>query len=336
MARRNDPRRNGLRAKPAERRTPPQAEADAHAAPARGHAGRQEDAPRIPDVISLIKDSYGRLSPAERSVADAVLADVQFSVDASNAVLAGRAGVSEPTVTRFCRTIGCAGVRDFKLKLAQSLVVGALYLDSAPAAGADNGTPGWSAVFGEAKRALQEAERQLDPGQVQKAANLIAGARQVVVFGLGGSASALAQEIQYRLFRYGIAVSAHCDPYVMRMTASTLKPADMVVAVSATGRTREVIEAVEIARHYGAGSICLTAPDSDLVRASDVALTVAIAEYPDTLKPTASRFAFLAAIDLMAVATGYALGPSARETLRRIKYNVQIHRTGKEMEPLGD
>ncbi|MHA6644913.1 MurR/RpiR family transcriptional regulator [Mesorhizobium sp. A623] len=296
----------------------------------------QDDAPRIPDIISLIKESYSNLSPAERAVADVVLENVQFSVDASNAVLAQRAGVSEPTVTRFCRTIGCAGVRDFKLKLAQSLVVGALYLSSEPTADAANGVPCWSAVFGEARRALQEAERQLDPVQVQKAADLIAKARQVVVFGLGGSASALAQEIQYRLFRYGITVSAHCDPYVMRMAASTLKPTDLVIAISATGRTREVIEAVEIAKHYRAGAICLTAPDTDLVRVSDVALTVAVAEYPDTLKPTASRFAFLAVIDLMAVATGYALGPSARETLRRIKYNVQIHRTGKEMEPLGD
>lgn len=296
----------------------------------------REQASRIPDIISLVKDTYGDLRPAERRVADVVLADVRFAVDASNAALAERAQVSEPTVTRFCRAIGCEGVRDFKLKLAQSLVVGSLYLPGNPASGADNGMPFWNAVFGEARLALQEAERQLDPAQLQKAADLIAGARQVAVFGLGGSASALAQEIQYRLFRYGVTVSAHNDPYVMRMTASTLKPTDLVIAISATGRTREVIEAVEIAKHYRAKALCVTAPDTDLSRACDVALTVAVPEYPDTLKPTASRFAFLAAIDLMAVATGYQIGAPAREALRRIKYNVQIHRTGKEMEPLGD
>ena len=78
----------------------------------------------IPDILSQIKDSYGELRPAERRVADVVLADVTFSVDASNAEIARRAEVSEPTVTRFCRAIGCDGVRDFKLKLAQSVVVG--------------------------------------------------------------------------------------------------------------------------------------------------------------------------------------------------------------------
>ncbi|TIW41169.1 MAG: MurR/RpiR family transcriptional regulator, partial [Mesorhizobium sp.] len=269
-------------------------------------------------------------------VADVVLDDVRFAVDASNAVLAQRAQVSEPTVTRFCRAIGCEGVRDFKLKLAQSLVVGALYLSKPPPTSSDNGMPFWNAVFGEARRALQEAERQLDPAQLVKAAELIAKARQVTVFGLGGSSSALAQETQYRLFRYGITVSAQCDPYLMRMTASTLKPSDLVIAISATGRTREVIEAVELAKHYRANAIGVTAPDTDLARACDVRLTVAVPEYPDTLKPTASRFAFLAAIDLMAVAAAYKLDGSARETVRRIKYNAQIHRTGKEMEPLGD
>jgi DNA-binding MurR/RpiR family transcriptional regulator len=67
-----------------------------------------------------------------------------------------------------------------------------------------------------------------------------------------------------------------------------------------------------------------------------VALTVYIPEFPDTMKPTASRFAFLAIIDLVAVATGYRLDDSALETLRRIKYNVLAHRQGKELEPLGD
>jgi len=299
-------------------------------------AEARERAGRIPDIISQVKDSYGDLRPAERRVADVVLDDVKFAVDASNAALAQRAEVSEPTVTRFCRAIGCEGVRDFKLKLAQSLVVGALYLSKSPSPTGDNGMPFWNAVFGEARRALEEVERQLDPVQLQKAAEFVAKARQVAVFGLGGSSSALAQETQYRLFRYGITVSSHCDPYLMRMTASTLKPGDLVIAISATGRTREVIEAVELARHYRASAIGVTAPDTELARACDARLTVAVPEYPDTLKPTALRYAFLALIDLLAVAAGYKLDGSARETLRRIKYNVQIHRAGKEMEPLGD
>ncbi|WDR06837.1 MurR/RpiR family transcriptional regulator [Devosia rhodophyticola] len=302
-----------------------------------GSTGRDIVHAPIPDIISQIRDNYAELRPAERRVADIVLADVAFCVAASNAEIALRADVSEPTVTRFCRAIGCDGVRDFKVKLAQSVVVGRIYLAaSQPPEPTENGSPLWNTVFGEARNALNAVERQVDPAEVVRASDLIATAHQVAVFGLGGSSSALAQETQNRLFRYGVMVSAHSDPYVMRMIASTLKPNDVVIAISATGRSREVVEAVTLAKHYRAKTICITAPNTELSQECNVRLTVAIPEFPDTMKPTASRFAFLAIIDLISVATGYRLGASALETLRRVKYNVLSHRKGTELEPLGD
>lgn len=306
--------------------------------PRRDDTSSEGYAKPIPDILSQIKDSYGELRPAERRVADVVLADVTFSVDASNAEIARRAEVSEPTVTRFCRAIGCDGVRDFKLKLAQSVVVGRLYFAPAPPAGevSSDASPLWTEVFGEARNALNLVERQINPKDIVAAAELVANAHQVLVFGLGGSSTSLAIETQNRLFRYGVVVTAYSDPYVMKMTASTLKPNDLVIAISGTGRTREVVEAVQLAKHYRAKAICITAPETDLAATADVALTVDIPEFPDPLKPTASRYAFLAIIDLVSSAVGTRLDPDARETLRRIKYTVLNHRKGRVLEPLGD
>jgi DNA-binding MurR/RpiR family transcriptional regulator len=193
-------------------------------------------------------------------------------------------------------------------------------------------------VLAEAHAALLAVERQLDPALLMRAASVLAGAGggRVFTLGLGGSSSALAEETQNRLFRYGLGVTALKDPYLARMMVATCRPGDAFIAISSTGRTREVIEAVEMARHHRATTIAITTPDSDLARAADLALTVAVTEYPDTLKPTASRFAFLAVVDLLAAATGYARGPAARENIRRIKYAVQTHRRGAMLEPLGD
>lgn len=306
----------------------------AHGTAERGRDGYSKP---IPDILSIIKDSYEELRPAERRVADVVLADVTFAVDASNAEIARRAQASEPTVTRFCRAIGCDGVRDFKLKLAQSVVVGRLYLaPGEPVPPTTDGSPLWSVVFGEARNAIAAVERSVNPADILKAADLVAGAHQILVFGLGGSSTALAQETQNRLFRYGAVAVTHSDPYVLKMTAATLKPNDLVIAISGTGRTPEVIEVMEVAKHYRAKTIGITAPESELAAICDVKLTVDIPEYPDPLKPTASRYAFLMIIDLLSSAVGYRLDPSARETLRRIKYTVLNHRKGKVLEPLGD
>ena len=186
-----------------------------------------------------------------------VLADVTFSVDASNAEIARRADVSEPTVTRFCRAIGCDGVRDFKLKLAQSVVVGRLYLAPAPPPEpSEDGSPLWNVVFGEARNALNAGRTQHRSRRTSsRAAELVASAHQVLVFGLGGSSTALAQETQNRLFRYGVVVSAHSDPYVMKMTASTLKPNDLVIAISAPAAPARWSRRWQLAKHYRAKAI---------------------------------------------------------------------------------
>lgn len=292
---------------------------------------------RAPDILGVVKDRYSALTPGERSVADVILSDLQRATTAPNGEIATRAGVSQPTVMRFCRSVGCEGVRDFKLQLARSLAVGEAFLvQTAPQTSPDEAPPYWTSILSEAHGALHEVERQLSAAQVFAAADALAEAGRVTAFGLGGSSGTLAEEAQVRLFRYGVPVMACREPHIARMAAATLKPGDVFLALSSTGRTSEVIDAVSIAARYGAKTIAITRPESDLARAADIALTVWIGEYPDALTPSASRFAFLAILDVVAAATGYRLGPSARENLRRIKFNIMDARSGEKLEPLGD
>ena len=240
-------------------------------------------------------------------------------------------------MTRFCRTLGCVGVRDFKLQLAQSLVVGAIYFsDRAPNAHEDSPLPFRSAVFQAARQAIDLAEAQIDDAKVVAAIDIVAGASRVLVFGVGGGSTSLAQETQFRLFRYGINVTSYLDPYLIRMVVSTVGPEDAVILVSATGRTEEIIEAAGIARQYHARTVAITRDGSQLAQAVDVPLTANVPEDPDVMKPTASRYAFLAAMDLLATGVGYQLGLSAQENLRRVKFNLMNIREGEVLEPLGD
>ena len=291
---------------------------------------------QIDDLITRMTQTRPKLRPAERRVADVVLNDVEAAVRASNSQLARAAGVSEPTVTRFCRTLGCEGVRDFKLRLAQSLVAGPMSLQYT-GAGNENAAPAfWNAVFGQARQAIGLAERQLDAAAVNEAIERIANAGRVFVFGLGGGSTSLAIDMQYRLFRFGISVASYTDAHLMRMVAATVQPNDVVVMISATGRTRELIEAAEIARQYDARVVALTRPGSELADAADIGLTIDVPEIVNVLKPTASRFAYLAAIDLLATGVAYRLGPEAHQTIRRVKLNLIRKSGGDILEPLGD
>jgi RpiR family carbohydrate utilization transcriptional regulator len=122
----------------------------------------------------------------------------------------------------------------------------------------------------------------------------------------------------------------------MRMVAATLDKRDVVLAISATGKPKEIIDAVTIAREYGATTIAVTKPNSPLAAAADIPLGLYVPETPNALKPTASRFAFLAAIDLLAALTAYRSPRETQERMRRIKYALGSFGDGEAEGPLGD
>ena len=289
------------------------------------------------DIISAIKQAALTLRPAEQRVADMVLADVGFAVHASNGELARKAGVSEPTVTRFSRAVGCRGLRELKVKLAQSLVVGRIYLEPPPHLGTDLARPAlWRSVFQEIRRAIAAVEQQLRQDDVNRAAEAIAGCAKLAAFGVGGGSTVAVAEVEHRFFRLGIAVNHSSDPRLMRMIAATLGRNDVVIAVSTTGKATEVIEAATVAKRYGALIVAITKPQSRLAAVADIVLGLHVPEAPDALKPTASRYALLAAIDLLAASTAYCRPRESQDCMRRIKYELMRATDGKPDEPLGD
>ena len=300
-----------------------------------GYSLRVSMAPE--DIISVIKQSAPTLRPSERRVADAILADVDFALHSANGELARRAGVSEPTVTRFSRAVGCAGVRELKVKLAQSLVVGRIYLEEPPDAGSNPGKPTvWQMILEDIHRAINTAERQLVVADFERAAAAIASCGKLVTFGVGGGSTMVATEAKHRFFRLGVAVSNYSDGQLMRMVAATLDKKDVVLAISATGRPKEMVDAVTIARDYGATVIAVTKPNSPLAAAADIPLGLYVPETPNALKPTASRYAFLAAVDLLAALTAYRSPRETQERMRRIKYALGNFGDGEAEGPLGD
>jgi RpiR family carbohydrate utilization transcriptional regulator len=291
----------------------------------------------VDDIISTIRLALPKLPPAEQRVAQIILADVSFSVHASSRELAQQAGVSEPTVTRFSRATGCRGLRELKVKLAQSLVVGRIYIEPPPHEGSDLARPAmWRSVFQEIHKAVSAVEDQLQRDDIDRAAEAIAACGKLAAFGVGGGSSLAVAEVEHRFFRLGIAVSHSSDPHLMRMIAATMGPGDVVLAVSTTGKAADVIEAATIARRYGELVVALTKPGSRLATAADILLGVQVPEAPDPLKPTASRYAILTAIDLLAAATAYCRPREMQERMRRIKMELIRTTQGDASEPLGD
>ncbi|HWT61295.1 MAG TPA: MurR/RpiR family transcriptional regulator [Ochrobactrum sp.] len=291
---------------------------------------------KVADIITRLHAAAQDGSKSDRRLAALVLSDPDYASKAAISEIAARAEVSEPTVTRFCRGLGCDGVRDFKFFLAQALAIGGQYLTAeAPARDVREARIA-SAVTDAAVAAIHRASDNLDMSVVMKIAERIAVSGSVLCVGSGGISSMMATELQNRLFRLGIPVLAQVDGQLQRMYAAVATRETTVIAFSVSGYARSVVEAILVARQYGAETVAITAQGSDLAKAANTVIPFQAVEDGNLYKPTSSRFALMAILDMIATATAEVHGPKVLESLRRIKHSLNTLKIDDPRLPLGD
>jgi DNA-binding MurR/RpiR family transcriptional regulator len=288
------------------------------------------------DIITRIQMAAQDGTKSDRRLAQLVLADLDFVSKAAISEIAARVGVSEPTVTRFCRNLGCDGLRDFKFYLAQAMAIGSQYLSPEPLSRDAREQRIASAVTEAATAAIQRAAGSLDMSALVAVAERISSAGNVLAIGSGGISSMMATEMQNRLFRLGIPVVAQVDGQLQRMYAATVSRETVVVAFSVSGYARSILDALQVARQYGAHCVAVTASDSAIGKAADTVIHYQPLEDGNLYKPTSSRFALLAIVDMIATAVAETRGPKVLEGLRRIKQSVNMFKVDNPGLPLGD
>ncbi|NVZ28597.1 MurR/RpiR family transcriptional regulator [Pseudomonas gingeri] len=285
------------------------------------------------DILYQIRARQDAFSAGEGRIARVILEDIGHAASASLDELAERAEVSAATLSRFARTVGCRDLRDLRLQLAQASGVGSRFLDPV-------GRPEQSAFFrqivSDIEITLHEHLAGFDQVHFADAVRLLAQARMIHAFGLGGSSALCSEELQVRLVRLGLPIAACHDPVMMRVTAATLGPEHTLLVCSLTGLTPELLEAVRLARNYGASIIAITRADSPLAQLADVLLPLQGAETSFIYKPTAARYGMLLAIDVLSTEVALSLPQDNQERLRRIKLALDEYRGGPDNLPLGD
>jgi RpiR family carbohydrate utilization transcriptional regulator len=151
---------------------------------------------------------------------------------------------------------------------------------------------------------------------------MLAASNRIDIYGQGSGSAAIAEDAKLRLFRLGIPVAAFSDGHQQRMSAATLQPGDAAFAISNSGRSKPVIEAIAIARSFGARTVALTRPGSPLAEAAEIVIGLTVPEVDDILRPTPSRYAHMAIVDTIATGVAARLGPQGREMLRRVRYTL--------------
>ena len=286
------------------------------------------------DLVGYLQTESGTFTRSERQLAKVILTDIAGALGSSIIELAAAADVSAPTVTRFCRRVGCDSFSEFKVRLAQSRSVVQRYI-TAPEGPATAGEIAQN-ILRHAQAALLTTVEGLDVNAVERAAASLASAGYILAFGSGGTSSMVANEFETRLFRLGLKISA-CIDHQAQMMRTAGAPADtVIVASSVSGRNRPLAQTLRIARDYGLTRIVITRPDSLVANEADILLGVDVREADDILRPSPTRYAFLAMIDIVAQAVATRMQGTAVPALGRIKHQLIVNRDGDDTQPLGD
>ncbi|MCI1045106.1 MULTISPECIES: MurR/RpiR family transcriptional regulator [Caballeronia] len=277
-------------------------------------------------LLSQVEAMRAQLRPSERKLAEYVLEAPREVLDLSMTEFAARAGVSQPTIARFCQALGFSGFREFKIRLAQGVAadVPTVYRDvrtDEPAAGVA------AKVLDRTIGALIAVRNSLSSDSVAAAIAMLADARRIEFYGAGGSGIA-ALDMQHKFFRLGVPSVAYSDPHTYTTSAALLGAGDVVVAISNTGRTRDILDACRSALNGGAKVIAITHGNSPLARLATVGLFANVDEDTDIFSPMTSRVSHLAIGDILAVGLALARGPALAEKLAEAKDVLEGRRVG--------
>ncbi|MFM8510766.1 MAG: SIS domain-containing protein, partial [Betaproteobacteria bacterium] len=264
-------------------------------------------------VLAQIRRGLEELSRAERQVAEHVLAHPRQILNDPIADIARAAGVSQPTVIRFCRSLGCEGLSDFKLRLASSLT-GTVPVTHTQVTSQDSMTELGGKVMGNTAAAILQVRQHLNRDSIDRAIDHISRAQRLSVHA-SGYMGVVAQDAQFKFLRLGLSCNAYTDPRLHQLATGVLQPQDVVLIISSSGRTPELLEVADAAQARGAVVVAVTVGQSPLARRADVVLLADHSEDLETHVPMVSRILMLLFVDILAVGVALRRGHGREDEL---------------------
>lgn len=268
-------------------------------------------------MLGLINQSLGRLSPAEKQVAEWVLAHPRRATESTVAEVARACSTSEPSVIRFCRRVGLSGFRELTIRLTEALSRPDSLVHHDVSA-EDSTSDATTKVVESAIQSLIDLRGKLSTMPFDSVVAQMVRARQFVFAGLGASGH-VASDACHKFFRLGMPSSALIEPPSIRQFAAIADERDVLFLISKNGNSRDVCEPAATARDNGALVVAITDAESDLAGTASVTFGCDAREDTNIYTPRSSRLVHLALLDALHVATALALGEFAADKLNRSK-----------------
>ncbi|MGQ9631646.1 MAG: MurR/RpiR family transcriptional regulator [bacterium] len=275
--------------------------------------------------LARLRGVYPSLNPAEMKVADFILKDPEAVIRLSITEVAEKSDTSEATVVRVSQLIGYQGFQELKIVLARDLGGSFRYIHEEIKRG-DSASAIAEKVFQGNIQAIRDTLDILDRGEFERAIDAIRKAHHVDFYGVGTSGF-VALDAQNKFLRIKIPSRAFIDPHSQAMSAALLDKGDVAVGISHSGSTKDIVDALSIAKSAGATTICITNyTHSPIIKVADIKLYTASRETTFRSGAITSRIAQLSIIDALFLGVAMSRYDETIEYLERTTEAVKAKR----------
>ena len=269
-------------------------------------------------IVHKMRFMLPQMGPAEKRIADYLLTHTGEIIDLSISELAKKCDCGDATVVRFSRRLELEGYQELKLRIAAEM-------NASSTIGEEIGeNDGCFTIFKKRIRDISESlystETVLDEKMLERATEAIAGADRIVIFGLGNSA-AIAQDAAHKFSRLGLCAQVCTDNHMQAIIASHMKRGNIAIGISHSGSSKDIVEALQLAKACGATTVCVTNfGSSPIVEVSDICLFTKSGETKHSILAMSSRIAQLAIFDSIYTHIVLHSNTAARQAI----YNTEI------------
>ncbi len=245
-------------------------------------------------TLLKIKNEYDALGKAEKKIADVLLNNDKSVPSMFIGDFAQLCDCSVATVTRFSKKLGFNGFPQLKIALAREK-------DFSPVGenitAADTAAEVFAKICNDIYGSLERTKKSINADELQKCCEAVISADKIFIFGLGNSAS-VAQDAAHKLFRLGKDSTAYTDNHMQAIAATHTGKGSLVIGVSHSGKSKDIVDALKLSRENGATTVAITSlGNHPLKKVSDIVLNTVSEETNYRILGLSSRIAQLAIID---------------------------------------
>jgi DNA-binding MurR/RpiR family transcriptional regulator len=258
-----------------------------------------------PRWLLKLREIYPNLGAKEQKIAHFIYKNIDTFLTLSIVDLSRLTGTSKSTIVRFCNHIGYAGLKEFKIHFYKNENIPRI---PAAVVWTDSLNTIKNKIFNGCIEALQDSYQLIDEQAIERAAAILAKAKHIDIYGLGGSVS-IVDYLRHQLMKIGIRSSVYADTASQRLSLIQMGKNDAAVAVSCSGASGSIVDIMGAAKKLGVNVIAITNfPESPLGMIADIVIQNTGSLFYGDDTNTYSRLAQLATVNFLYIAVSQKTG----------------------------